>query len=194
MRITLTLPSQGRRVGLRSFWLALGSVAMAPWLVAGWWFDSTALRIAAMTVAILFASTIIMSERLVWRVYRAWNSKVVRPFSAIAARAVTRATFLVLVAAGVPAGTRLHLALQGPALTAWTPRGPLPPGAYGALFSEPSPPAMRKRGVGWIPEYLQWARRTGNLWSIALVPFLAILRLFPPDADSTPQANIYTLF
>jgi hypothetical protein len=187
----LTLPSQERRALVRSFWLTLSMLSLVPWLVLAWWFRAAGFVAAGVVAAALLALIALLHEDVVWRVYRAWNRRLVRPFGSAAARAVMRICYFIVFFAVGAAGSRMPLATRHGASTTWTPRGSLPRDAYRTLFGAASPGGAPG---AWIPDYVRWARQTGNLWSVSLLPFLAVLRLLPREGESAPQANIYTLF
>ena len=189
--ITLTLPSQERRTLVRSFWFALSALAAVPWLALAWWFHAAEFAAAALGIAVLVCLVPIVHQDFGWRVYRAWNPRLVRPLASIAARVLMAICFFVVVVATSRAGSRLTLAAPGGAPTSWVPRSSLPRDAYRMLFDAGSPGGT---SGAWISDYLRWARQTGNLWSVSLLPFLAVLRLLPPDEDKVSQGNIYTLF
>jgi hypothetical protein len=46
----------------------------------------------------------------------------------------------------------------------------------------------------WTKAYFHWARSTGNLWAVVLLPFLSLLSLLAEDEDETLPAYVYTLF
>lgn len=189
--IALTLPSEERRTLVRGFWFALSALAPVPWLALAWWFHAAGFVAAGLGAAVLVGSIAFVHEDFVWRVYRAWNRRLVRPFASTAARVVMGICFFVIFIAAGKAGSRLLLSVRGGASTSWTSRGSLSRDAYRSLFAAASPGDASR---GWIPDYLGWAWQTGNLWGVSLVPFLAILRLLPRDEEKASQANIYTLF
>lgn len=189
--IALTLPSEERQALLRSFWFTLSAMAAAPWLALAWWFHAANFAVLALGIAVLGSLVPFARQDLAWRLYRAWDRRLVRPFASIAARIVMRICFFVIFVAASKAGSRLPLAAHGGASTSWTSRGSLSPDAYRTLFAAGSTSGP---SGAWIPNYLRWARQTGNLWSASLLPFLAVLRLLPLDEDKASQGNIYTLF
>jgi hypothetical protein len=189
MAPTLTLPGQGRRACIRGFWLTLGLLLAAPFLLAGWWLESSVFVVAAIAVALLTASPALASERFARRGYHAWNARVVRPSSVLVTRAVLAICFFIIfLAVGrVPSKTRVAVAGG----TRWSPRRSLEPNAYRLPYAAA---AADDGSTGWIAGYLRWAWRTGNTWSVSLLPFLIVLKLLPQDGDNAPLANIYTLF
>jgi hypothetical protein len=187
--ITLTLPSEERRVFLRSFWIALSGLAVMPWLILAWALRAPQFGIAAAASAVLMGAVPFFREDLAWRVYRAWNRRLVDPFGAAAGDVVMRICFGIIYVATASGGSRLPR-VDGRAVTSWTTRGSLPPDSYRSLFAAAS---SGGRG-GWVRDYVWWARQTGNLWSLSLLPYLGTLRLVTRKEERAVQANIYTLF
>jgi len=166
---------------MRGFWVTLGMLAaVAPAVVAAAT-GAVWLAVAAAALGIAVASVSRLHERVAWRVYRAWNPRLARPFNAAATRLVCWICFFIIFVAVGKAGTTLQLAkAPGSRRSMWRPV----PGSTAAIH-----------GTHWISDYVGWAAHTGNVWAITLIPFLAVLRLIatPEDANTT-FANIYTLF
>jgi hypothetical protein len=177
--IGITLPPSHRRTALRSFWasIAVGTaICAALFAYALGWRVPLAWGIAGMVVVGSFAFT---QEQLARRLYNAWNNRLVLPVSEWCARYVMRLCFFVVFVAAGRAGSAIT---SSPAagVTGWEPRGPA--GVSLAL-----------RG-GWIRAYATWAVRSGNAWSLSLLPFLLLLRVLAVERDSAAAVNIYTLF
>jgi hypothetical protein len=184
----LTLPVQGRRAFVQSFWWTLA----AAWLGAA----TVAALILGVPLAIALAATVptaalvalvpFTAGTFARRAYHAWNGRLARPLAIVIAAAVARIVYFVVFAAVGRSGPR-----RGVAASRWTPREPLKADAYQAPFAA----AVRDPvSSGWVSAYVRWARTHGQLWSVALLPFLATLSLLPTDEVEPPQANIYTLF
>ena len=188
--IALTLPVQDRRASLRGFWLTLGALTAAPGLAVASWSLDGAPAVATLAAGVVVGSIGYVREGFARRVYGAWNRRLVRPFSALAARIVTRICFFIVLVAAGRSRDRMALPHAGSAM-GWTPRDSLPVDAYEGLFAAPSPDGS---SGAWLTHYLRWASRTGNVWSVALLPFLALLKCLAPEADKAPPPNIYTLF
>ena len=187
--IALTLPEQDRRASLRGFWLTLGALTAGLGVAVAWWSREVTLVAAAVAAAVVVGSVGYVRQGFARRVYRAWNRRLVRPFNALAARIVMAICFfIVLVAAGT---ARARMLPQRGGAMVWTRRASLPIEAYSALFAGASPDGQ---SGAWLAHYLGWARRTGNLWSVALLPFLAMLKCLASEPEKGPPANIYTLF
>ena len=76
-------------------------------------------------------------------------------------------------------------------MTSWERRSSLPDEAYGLPYVGRGEASA---GTGWIRGYISWAIRSGNAWSISLLPFLWLLRLLSDREEKALEANIYTLF
>lgn len=187
--IPLTLPSEDRRTLLRSFWLVISlGFAMAVWLVC-WTIQIPFPWVLGIAAGIACGSAAFVAEEFVRRLYRAWNRRLVRPLGDLASHGVMTVLFFVVFVVASRLGSRVRL--DGPAGTTWEPRGSLPNNAYELLFAgQGSLPEK----AGWMRGYIHWALRTGNTWSISLLPFLWLLRLLSDSEQKATEANIYTLF
>ena len=185
----LALPTQDRRIIVRSFWfilsLALGS---GLWLL-GYFLQvpyslPIALIAAALCEALVFAKT-----AFVHRLYHAWNRRLVRPVARMAARGVMGICYLIIFSSTGRVGSLLR---EHPATgTKWNPRCSVSEDAYADLFAGKGKSVPR---AGWIRNYFRWAIQSGNAWSICLIPFLWFLRLLSGEEEKALETNIYTLF
>jgi hypothetical protein len=187
-RIPISLPSEARRVLVRAFWLTSSTTFVLPWCVLALWTRQTWPLIVGAVAAGLAGLVALIREDLAWRIYGAWNRRLVRPFASIASRAVLAICYSVVVLAA-KAGAQ-QSAVTDPH-SSWISRRSLPGDAYDALFVGARADAASR---GWVRNYMRWATRTHNLWATSLLPFLAILKLLSEDEPETSHANIYTLF
>jgi hypothetical protein len=187
-RVPISLPSDERHVLTHAFWLTLSGLSALPWFVAAAWVQQAWPFVVGIAVAVAAALVASVREEVAWRVYRAWNRRLVRPFTAVGSAAVLAVCFSVVVLAA-KAGARREGASAS--VGGWESRRALAHDAYHALFA-----GTRADGAsgGWVKNYIRWARRTDNLWATSLLPFLAILKLLADDEPQASQANIYTLF
>jgi hypothetical protein len=188
--MTLAIPSDERRILLRSFWLTLGLLPATLWLVIGWRTKMPSLAAAAIATLIVLGSLPFVHEPFAWRVYRAWNPRLVRPFAAIAAQVVTWICFCIVLVVGRSSASRMRLDIPA-APSCWTDRRSLPPDAFRSLTAAPS---SRSASGAWVLAFFDAARQSGNLWALSLLPFLAALKLFTREEPEAVQANIYSLF
>jgi hypothetical protein len=187
-RIPISLPSDDRRVLVRAFWLTSSTMLTLPWCVLAIWISQPWPLIVGAVAASLAGLTALIREDLAWRIYRAWNRRLVRPFASAGSRAVLAICYSVVVLAA-KAGAQ-----QGAVTdrhSSWVSRRSLPGDAYDALFAGVRADAA---SGGWVGNYMRWATRTPNLWATSLLPFLAILKLLSDDEPEASHANIYTLF
>lgn len=184
---TLMVPAEGRRAVVRSFWLMLGTGALASVaVIASALGAPPVIALAAGAAVGLTAALVPFTDNpFASRVYHAWNGRIVRPIAAAVTSTIVRVCFGIVVAAA--GGSSSAIAPSG----AWSPRRSLGPGAYG----NPGAAAGSEwPQTGWLSGYLRWARTSGNAWTVALLPFLAVLSLLGQGEDEPPPANIYTLF
>jgi hypothetical protein len=104
-------------------------------------------------------------------------------------RAIAQLACFAIVGSARLTGTSLVIALPGSG-SMWTPKHSLPRDAY----VNPYALSGGASGRGWIRGYVRWARRTHNLWALALLPFLVVLRTSQASADLSIRGDIYALY
>ncbi len=184
----LTLPEPPRAAHLRSFWLALSmivgmSTAICLYVLA----VPHSLAISSVTV-LLFLGANAFGTDWIRPFYTFWN-RGARLVARVTGRLLMGICFFIAFGAVGLAGARYSRKLPTSPLSGWTRRGP-------QTGKENSAPSAR-RGINeaaWLRAYVRWARRSGNLWAIVLIPFLSLLSLLAKDEDDTLPTNIYTLF
>jgi hypothetical protein len=187
--ISLTLPREDRRTFLRSFWIILSLIfGAAVWLV-GWWFEVPFALTLALIAATACGLLVFVKQEFVRRLYQAWNRRIIRPYSNFASRTVMRLCFLIIFVAVGKTVSRFRP--RGHTVTSWERRISLPAEAYELPYVARGEACADR---GWIRGYLSWAIRSGNAWSISLLPFLWFLRLLSEREERALEANIYTLF
>jgi hypothetical protein len=189
--MTLSIPSEERRALVRGFWLTISGLTAMPWLAVAWWTRQAAFAYVGVFGAVLLGLVSSVGEGFVWRVYRAWNRRLVRPFTTLATRVVTAICFFIVFVAVGRAGSRMRLAVTGGASTSWASRTSLARDAYRTLFAVAS---SERADASWIANYWRWATQTENFWAVSLLPFLAVLNLLTDEEEIAVQTNIYTLF
>lgn len=184
----IAIPAEERRALVRGFWLTVAFAAAAPWILLAASFEHPELVVVAALVAAAAALMPIANSGFAWRVYGAWNRRLVYPFSRLATRWTLAVCFWVIRAASRVGRSRMAMASPSVDGTLWTARRSLEPTEYQHLF-------VTKSGStgAWLSDYAAWACRTGNQWAIALVPFLVLLRCLPREEERVVE-NIYTLF
>ena len=173
---------------VRAFWLTVSSLLILPWFALALVTNDMAPAVVGATGAALAAFVTLSREDLAWRVYGAWNRRLVRPFASAGSAAVLAICYAVIVV--VAKATARKQEVTNPR-SSWVPRRSLPTDAYHALFSGARADVA---SAGWGGNYIRWANRTDNLWATSLLPFLAILKLLSEDEPQAPHADIYTLF
>jgi hypothetical protein len=187
--ISLILPPQDRRNFLRSFWFVVSFIFAAGLCLVAAWIQAPFPLVIGLLAGTSCGLLVFAKEQLVRRLYHAWNRRIIRPFANLASRAIMAICFfIILVATG---RTRPRSRFGGHGATGWQRRSSLPDLAYAFPYvsEQESTP-----GIGWFREYLRWAIRSGNTWSITLLPFLWFLRLLSYEEKRSFAANIYTLF
>lgn len=183
--ISLSLPIEDRRTYLRSFWIVICLFLGVVLSVLGWLLQVRFFLAIAGGVAAISASLVFVRQEFVQRLYHAWNRRIVSPFAKLAKHNVMSICYFVIFVATRMVGSRW----QYQAAADWKQRTSLPAEAYELPYR-----AAGRNRTGWISNYIAWAFRTDNFWSIALIPFLLILRLLKDEEKKTFEANIYTLF
>lgn len=184
----ITLPSQPNRRELRGFWsvvsLGVGALAAAvapgsgptPWLIA-----------AGAALATSLPGW--LRPRSVGGLYGLWN-RAAGLAGRAAARWVSAVTFYALVVPVAGAGSRMPWTGPDREASGWAPR----PGGSGSLDAQHRG-ARRATSEGpWHRSLAVWARDTGNLWALGLVPLFALLRVLRPKSERSLGENIYTLY
>ena len=184
----IDLPTPPRQSERRAFQLAVGilvaAVAAAVWLSvgpAGW---AAAAGLASFTMWMTIGYAV---PRFVDRAYDGWNR-----MASLVARAgrlwVTAPLFAVVSLVG-RAGSRLPVHGLGSRGAAWTPKPTAPPQSYSSQGTS---------GKGgddhWLVQLARWAFRSGNEWSVLILPLLATLRLVHGRISSSLSAKNYTLY
>ncbi len=188
--MTYTLPQPPRRVWLRAFWLTLmmgaGLVMLGLRLAIGpgmaW------LGLSSAMVALLAAGTI--SRRIRRKAYDVWARGADR-YARVASMVLTRIVFLI-VSAGSRAGSRMRMSAPeaGEGETSgWVGRRSMAsPPEYRSPHFDPA------ASGSWAAATMAWARNTGNLWFLWVLPYLAFLRRVETRQVRSLGGNIYTLY
>ena len=184
----ITLPHPPRRAWLMSFWLTI-SVLLGLMLVGVLSLISPRWSVLGLMLTLGLLVPGVVWPQAVGKPYRAWN-RLARTFGRGARLLLTGICFCVIVVAG-RTGSSLRLSRPHSLETLWLPRKTLGSTTY---LHQHDAPTRESGGKSWIRNYIWWARQSGNLWTISLLPFLILLRTVEPEVRSTYPANIYTLF
>ena len=183
----LTLPNTLRRAELRSFSLAVSSVALTVLALATSF--SWAARYAAMA-AICACLVGLMFPRFARIPYRIWN-KAAKLFVRFAHYYLLGVVFHIIV-------RPMSLAMRSPEFSqrsdfssCWVPRASVSPASYRSLYQMAEENSAR---APWPFSVFGWAWRTANVPAVFLLPFLYLSSLFQPEQESEKISDIYTLF
>lgn len=176
-------PSSVRAFGLTLILLAaiagfLLGMAVLPSLYA--------LLVGMLSGGLVLAASLAMPSLAVIA-YKAWN-RFGRLYARTARSLVNAACFFVVISGTANAGSSLALERRkGQSL--WTPHA-----------SHDSKPSVSQyvggtgREASGFRSFVEWARRSGNLWALALIPFFCLLLALEAEGDYQAPSDIYTLF
>lgn len=189
--MSILLPINTRLATLRAFWAILS--VMLGLILTLLTLGSLGVKsiAAGALLAIVMFSLVFVQKRLILPLYRGWNDRLVLPFMNLSRQTVVRLCYFIIFVAVGSAGSRLGLKRSRSSGSFWTPRTSLDFDAYRAAGLDG---AMTKPRSGWVRNYVSWAMESGNLWSIALLPFLTVLGWISAPAEEKVASNIYTLF
>lgn len=105
----LNVPMQDSKLILRSFWLVISFVFAGIVSSAGWAFHLPFPWVCGAVLFLLAASLVLVGEKLVRRLYHAWNNRIVSPLSNFGSALVLRICLFVVFTATGRAGSRLRL-------------------------------------------------------------------------------------
>jgi hypothetical protein len=142
--------------------------------------------IAGIVIATLFLAAAVRADGS-YRLYHVYNR--ITGLYAHLMRAIAQLACFAIVASARLTGTSLVIAIPGTG-SMWTPKRSLPRDAY----VNPYALSGGAGGRGWIRGYVGWARRTHNLWALALLPFLVVLRTAQESTDHSIRGDIYALY
>ena len=183
----LTLPNTLRRAELRSFCLAVFSIALAALALATSF--SWPVRYAAMSV-VCGCLLGLLFPRLVRIPYRIWN-KSAKLFVRFAQYYVLGVVFHMIVRVMSVAVTSGEFSQGSHFSSSWVPRGSVSPASYRSLYQMGEEDSAR---AAWPFTVFGWAWQTANVSAICLLPFLFMLSIFQPEKESERISDIYTLF
>lgn len=185
--MSLTLPPYHyRRAWLRGFWVGMTLLMLLSSSVVLWIAGLSRWLPVALAAAVAVLVFGLVRPYAVSKPFRAWNL-MVRYFSKWSAAYVSGVcyyTVIVPLARLWSARNRRQMDVYG-----WTPRG------SGSAEPTGEKAAGLHGGSGQVKDYVAWARRSGNGWAAALLPFMLVLSLTAED-DMVPEvpADTYTLY
>ncbi len=188
MSLTTALPRHPDRLTKLGFWLVMSLagaviVEIGTVLAGGWGATGLVGGAAFVVLALIGAAW----PGLNWFAYRAWN-RLAREFAGLGRSALIWTCYNTVfrLAGRVGSGLRLERPEHG---SLWVPRDRLPAAAYASQDCR----SMRvTRGGFWTMAF--WAARPGNLWAVALIPYLWLLRTLTARRTAEAPPDIYTLY
>lgn len=179
----LTLPAFPRRAHFRAFGLVvpgLGSLALAA--LAVW---ARLSIVPSLLLGLAVVSVVVSFWRPQWfqAPYAVWNRIV--DFYLRALRLLVKGIcFYIIVAAVGRTGGSLQIAAPAAGASQWVPREP----------EARQTDAVQVPPPDWFRLNARWAARSGNLWTLALLPFFRLLAQIEPDEPRRVPTSIYTLY
>ena len=187
--MTLTLPSALRRAEIRSFGLVTSGVTL---IILSLILCVSRPFVYAAVVIVSLSILGLIYPRLLRIPYRIWNksAKLYARFAQISLMAIVY--YLVVRTMGLTALSDQFT--SGPSLSSssgWVPRQPISIPAYESQYEASDPLSLQ---APWTVGFVSWAWRTGNLWTVCLLPFLVFVSILEPEKDAEQVSGIYTLF
>ncbi len=184
----LTLPNALRRAELRSFCLAVSSIALIA-LALMPSFSSAASSYAALaTICACLLGLIVPT--FVRIPYRIWN-KSAKIFVRFAHYYLLGVVFHGIVRGMSVVAASAEFSQNSHSLSSWVRRAPVSSLSYESLYEMPAKSSAR---VPWLFRFMGWAWHTTNIPAMCLLPFLLMLCIFQPEEESEKISDIYTLF
>lgn len=183
-------PQTYRKAYLRGFWLttsaSVGVVVgvLISILASPLWSGLGA------AVAIFIAAPGLLWPQATSTLYKAWN-RLARYFDTSARLALSGISFYVILVAVGKMGGSLKLAPTQPRESGWVPRDTLAPDRY---LSQDDVSGNVNFNRSWIRQYISWAVKSGNFWTISLLPFLILLAALDTDTKIGVSSETYTLY
>jgi hypothetical protein len=184
----LVVPARPRRAAIRGFWLTMGiwagliTALLVPLGIA-----------SRLGTAILAAGLVFLGAqfrpREAAQLYRLW-ARVSRLYARITRLVLLRLCHGVVLLGVGRAGSTLQLARPRVDESLWAQRSTLAIEAYQNQFEALNGTVPR----GPWATMATWAIRSGNVWTLVLVPFLALIAALETDDRQQFPAGIYTLF
>ncbi len=180
-----------RAAYLKSFALSVGIVLLLLGGGLSYWLGARMPMVLLSAAAGSFSLLGMLSPSIMALPYKLWNSTA-RYFARGARLILMSICFYVVFLAVGRAGNSMKLARpRASGLSLWTSKQTIAPAASHYEFSSIEDGWTQK---GWFRSYLYWAKTSGQLWALFLVPFLAMLAAVEIYTDRRFPAGVYTLF
>jgi hypothetical protein len=122
------------------------------------------------------------------RAYRSWN-RLARRVGRLLRSWLTITVYAILAVAG-RFGARLPVSAPANAETGWLDKNTLPADAFRGQSSLVAPAGDRT----WLADLATWGNASGNRWTLALIPFLAVLSTVEAASGRPVTGKNYTLY
>ncbi len=186
----MILPSPPRRAWLMSFWFVISLSsgfllgALSRLLGSPLWF------LMGMILAMLLAALGLIRPAIVRVSYRVWND-LARFYSRAAGLLLKGICFYGIFVPAGWVGSSLLITRPISSRSLWMPRQTHEPTKYTSQYDALDEDYPHR---GWISTLLLWARRSGNIWALFVLPSLILLSALQLDEESSSPSGIYTLF
>jgi hypothetical protein len=185
----ILLPS-ARAAYLRSFSIILALLNGLFVYVLSHWLNLGVLFSFVVVLAVGFPLLGLVRPKIMLKSYRLWNLSA-NYFARVARLFLMGICFYIILLAVGRAGTSMSLARPRPDESLWLSKKTLSPDTYAYEFAASGKHFPEK---GWLRSYLCWARVSGHVWAMFLVPLLAMLSAVEIYRDRRFPAGVYTLF
>jgi hypothetical protein len=183
----LSLPNTLRRAELRSFCLAISSIALTALVLAA----SLSSDARYATLSVVGGCLLgVMFPSLARIPYRIWN-KAAKLFARFTQYYLLSMVFHIIVRPMSLAMRSREFSQKSDFSSCWVPRASVSPTSYRSLYQISKD---NSSGAPWPLTVFSWAWRTNNIPAIFLLPFLYVISLFQPEQESEKISDIYTLF
>jgi hypothetical protein len=172
----LTLPLKPRRAELRAFATIVAAMVAVVFCLTGLLMAGAAGLAGGIATSIGALLGAWVRPKGFRSIYRSWN-RLGAVASKLAGRVISGACYLVVSAAGIAGG---RLQWRSPERTAWVARN-----------LQWRPREQEDHGIRGLAA---WGVRTGNRWAIALIPYLAVLRIVGSKGQGSLGQDVYTLY
>lgn len=186
----IILPSPPRRASLISFWLAISVICGLLFGVFSSLLISPRLLGTGAILTFVLALPGLLWPSAISIPYKVWN-KLAHYFSQVAVLLLNGICFYIVLVAVGRTGSSLLLTRPPSGKSLWVPRKTLSSDAYPSQYWLRAPETHDKP---WFVTFCLWAKNSGNLWAVSLLPFLILLSAFEIHAGRRLPTNIYTLY
>lgn len=185
----ITLPTPPTPNHLRGFGTSMAVAAASVGAVAGWIAANPGWAGLGAALGLAAGGSAWAWPHLAEGPYRLWNAGA--DLLRRALRLILTGVCFAIVSAAGRAGTRLPWEARGADASGWRPRSR---GDRGDGWPPRADGQREPIARGWVGRYWAWARGTDNLWAVALLPYLWLLRTLRSTERGSLDEQIYTLF